>query len=151
MATATPTVSERLIRGTVALIEADGDRDLSVRRLAEASERSTMCVYTYFQGRANLLAAAHAEASAEVIASLSTATDPLAALDELARSRPRLLLWLVTAEESPTLRAQRDQVARDLLGLLPDGPAEARAALAQALGQAVLQRLTAHGAEPVSG
>lgn len=135
------TVSERLIAGTVALIEADGGRDLSVRRLAEASERSTMCVYTHFQGRANLLAAAHREAAGELWSALETTPDPRAALEQFAQQRPRLLLWLLTADAADDLVALRAELATRLLERLDDGAGRARDHLASVIGEAVLAPL----------
>lgn len=143
MASATgPTVSERLIAGTVSLIDADGGRDLSVRRLAEASERSTMCVYTYFQGRANLLVAAHRDAVDRLWAALDSAPDARTGLDAFAGEHPRLLLWLLTADDADALHPLRVDLARALLARLDDGgAAPARGELASVLGEALLAPL----------
>lgn len=70
MAKGDPTVTEQLLAGTRDLIRAEGTTDLSVRRLATASGRSTMCVYTAFGTRSKLLEAAHAQAVEEWVAQL---------------------------------------------------------------------------------
>ena len=50
-------VRERLNRGAISLIEREGCSSLGVRRLAQASDRTTMCVYTKFGSRGGLLTA----------------------------------------------------------------------------------------------
>lgn len=140
-----PTVSERLISGTLALIDAEGGGNLSARRLAEASERSTMCIYTHFQGRAALLASAHRHAADELRATIDAATDALAGVRAFAERRSRLLVWLLTADETPMLSACCAELAEELLARLaePGGRAVARDQLATAVGLAVLDPLLA--------
>lgn len=144
-----PTVSERLIGGTVALIAADGGHDLSVRRLAEASERSTMCVYTHFQGRANLLLAAHREAAQEFVAAVDAAGDPVDGLRAAARDRPTLLLWLLTVADTPALRTVGAEFAATLLSRLAAGQddSSAREVLGAIVGAAVLAPLLPDGSQ----
>lgn len=148
-----PTVAERLLSGTVSLIDADGGADLSVRRLAEASGRSTMCVYTYYQGRANLLAAAHRDASEDLLAELAASAEPSLALGTYAAEHPRMLLWLLTAEETGSLVEQRNELAAALLSRLSaqtDEPT-ARRRLAEAVGDAVLRPLLPSTAPAIAG
>ena len=56
-------VETTLRQGTLALLEAEGFGALSVRRIASASGRSTMCVYSHFGGVAHLLAAVFDDAA----------------------------------------------------------------------------------------
>ena len=97
-----PTVSEQLILGGTQLVQAEGLTDLSVRRLAEASGRSTMCVYTAFGNRRNLIAAIYRRSAEEFIAELDGLDDPLPALAghyrSYARDRPRLFHFLFEAD-----------------------------------------------------
>lgn len=140
--TTTPTVSERLIAGTLALIAQEGPRDLSVRRLAEASGRSTMCVYTYFKGRIPLLESAHRTAAADILATLDGASSPVAALREFAASKPALLLWLLSADGMTDLDTQRAEFARALIERLATENANlASEEVARIAGRALLDRL----------
>lgn len=50
-----PDVRERLVRGALDVLTDDGVEGLTVRRVAEAAGRSTMCVYTKFGSRRSLL------------------------------------------------------------------------------------------------
>lgn len=61
---ATPTVRERLRSGVLALLEESGTADLSVRRIAAASGRSTMSVYSTFGGIGPLLDTVYEDAAA---------------------------------------------------------------------------------------
>ncbi|KGM00862.1 TetR/AcrR family transcriptional regulator, partial [Cellulomonas cellasea] len=63
-------VREQLIRGALALITDEGPVDLSVRRLAKAADRTTMCVYTKFTNRQGLLEAVYQRAGEELLAHL---------------------------------------------------------------------------------
>ena len=68
-----PSVREQLVRGTLKLITDEGPSDLSVRRLAQASDRTTMCIYTKFSSRRGLLDAAYARAADELVERLARA------------------------------------------------------------------------------
>lgn len=48
-------IAERLVAGTFDLIRAEGSSALGVRRLAQAANRSPMCVYSHFGSRGKLL------------------------------------------------------------------------------------------------
>lgn len=108
-----PDVREQLIEGALRLISTEGPADLSVRRLAQAGSRSTMCVYTKFTSRQGLLQAVYERAAGELLAELA-ATDGTAALAaayrEAAAAAPGLYSFLfehaMAALELPTtLRA----------------------------------------------
>jgi len=79
-------ISEQLITGALRLITDEGPGDLSVRRLAQAGNRSTMCVYTKFGSRQGLLAAVYDRAAAEFLAVLRAAPRELTALAETYRA-----------------------------------------------------------------
>jgi len=64
-------VSERLIRGSIALIEQEGSSALGVRRLAQAADRSSMCVYSKFGSRGGLLAAVYERVASQLLSSVS--------------------------------------------------------------------------------
>ena len=105
-----PTVTRRLLTGVLDLIGREGAANLSVRRLAEASGRSTMCVYTYFGGRASLLAAAHQEAGQELIGAVERHEPGAARVHAAAdwmNAHPRLALWLFTVADPPEAAASR--------------------------------------------
>lgn len=93
-----PTVREQLIEGTIALIDHEGLRDLSVRRLAAASERTTMCVYTKFGNRAALLETVYDELAAGLLTGLRASADPASVLREFARAHPERYAFLVSTD-----------------------------------------------------
>lgn len=107
-----PTVTRRLLTGTLDLIGSDGGANLSVRRLAEASGRSTMCVYTYFGGRGSLLAAAHKEAGQELLDAVEAhaGAGRGQAAAEWMNERPQLALWLFTVTDPPEVAACRAEL-----------------------------------------
>lgn len=129
-----PTVSERLVAGGVQLIDSDGDANLSVRRLAEASGRSTMCVYTYFGGREALLAAVHDRAATEVRDALASTDAPRAALATWLAEHPRLALWLFTATIPADLDARRTDLMAAVRALLGGDSAAAQRTVATMIG-----------------
>ena len=83
-------VRERLIRGATRLIEEEGCSSLGVRRLAQASDRTTMCVYSKFGSRGGLLTAVYMRASADLLADLRDSDDPRHAYLEWAREHVQL-------------------------------------------------------------
>lgn len=72
---AAPTVREKLRAGVLALLEESGTADLSVRRIAAASGRSTMCVYSTYGGIGPLLDAVYEDAAALVREALGAAQE----------------------------------------------------------------------------
>jgi len=115
-----PTVTERLLSGTLDLIGRGGG-SLSVRGLAEASGRSTMCVYTYFGGRGALLAAAHQEAGRELLETIGRHDEPLARAHAAAtwmNEHPLLALWLFTVAEPADVTPHRSELATRARALL---------------------------------
>lgn len=78
--TPTPDVREQLITGGLRLISEAGSADLSVRHLAQAADRTTMCVYTKFGNRRGLVSALYERAAAELLALLDAPGTSLPAL-----------------------------------------------------------------------
>jgi AcrR family transcriptional regulator len=87
-------VDERLIRGAIALIDEEGSSSLGVRRLAQAADRSSMCVYSHFGSRAGLLSAVYDRVSGQLLAAVTDQKDPGSAYREWARQNPRLYALL---------------------------------------------------------
>jgi AcrR family transcriptional regulator len=87
-------VRERLIRGAITLIEQEGCSSLGVRRLAQAADRTTMCVYTKFGSRAGLLTAVYERAASGLTGTLAEADDPSMAYREWALAKPQLYALL---------------------------------------------------------
>ena len=83
-------VRERLIRGSIALIEQEGSSSLGVRRLAQAADRSSMCVYSKFGSRGGLLAAVYERVASQFLAAATSAS----AYREWARANPQLYALL---------------------------------------------------------
>ena len=81
--TSMPDVREQLITGGLRLISEAGSADLSVRHLAQAADRTTMCVYTKFGNRRGLVSALYERAAAELLAVLDA---PGASLPSLAQT-----------------------------------------------------------------
>lgn len=140
MDTATPAggaegvpIREQLRVGALAHVREQGTQDLTVRTLAKAAGRSTMCVYSKFGGRDALLDTVFDDAAAELHASLDTAS-PVAYLTSLrrwARDNPGLWQLLVTHEAGDAGSVGRRRpdllcrLQRELAGLL-GGPARTR-------------------------
>lgn len=133
-----PTVSERLIAGTLELIGTDGPSNLSVRRLADASGRSTMCVYTHFGGRDNLIDAAHGDAAQRLLERVSGVSVEAREAELIAwcNDDPVLATWALTIADPASLKDARTRLIADLAGLL--GGADANAKLARIVGFLVL-------------
>ena len=79
-------VRERLIRGSIAMIEQEGSSSLGVRRLAQAADRSSMCVYSKFGSRGGLLAAVYERVASQLL----TAATSTEAYRDWARANPQL-------------------------------------------------------------
>jgi len=79
-----PTVREQLLRGGVSHIAEHGTDELTVRRLATASGRTTMCVYSKFGSRARYLSALYEEFAAQLLAALNPQS-PQAYIESLRR------------------------------------------------------------------
>lgn len=147
MASTTPdevSVSQQLVAGGLRLVESDAAANLSVRRLAEAAQRSTMCVYTYFGGRQKLLAAMHDDGARRLLDSLRSAApaERAAALRAWAEAHPSLTLWLLTSAENDEIRAQATALQAAVLELLePAGGSngDGHGILAATVGRLVLE------------
>ncbi|MFC0627048.1 TetR/AcrR family transcriptional regulator [Kribbella deserti] len=68
-----PDIRERLLTGAAEVLVANGIEGLTVRRVAEAAGRSTMCVYTKFGSRRGLMHEVFAQAEASLAAALAKA------------------------------------------------------------------------------
>lgn len=68
-----PDIRERLLIGAAEVLVADGIEGLTVRRVAEAAGRSTMCVYTKFGSRRGLMHEVFAHAEANLAAAMEKA------------------------------------------------------------------------------
>ncbi|MGO2113231.1 MAG: TetR/AcrR family transcriptional regulator [Pseudoclavibacter sp.] len=101
------TVSERLIAGGLSLIAA-GEEEPSVRRLAEASGRSTMCVYTHFGGRQSLIRSVHERAAARFLDAVDAADDPVDGARTWLQGHPGVGLWMFAPTRQDDLRVDRD-------------------------------------------
>lgn len=92
-----PDVREQLIRGAIRLISDEGPSDLSVRRLAQAADRTTMCIYTKFAHRRGLLSAVYERTARTLLDRLDAAAgEGVAALADEYRQ---------AADEAPGLYA----------------------------------------------
>lgn len=103
-----PIVRDQLIGGVREHIRAHGLANLTVRALAAAGGRSTMCVYTQFEGRRGLLTAAYQHLAGELLGAIDS-TDPARSYLAYATAEPHLysLLFeadLTTLEVNPELR-----------------------------------------------
>lgn len=149
-----PDVREQLIRGALRLIAAEGSSDLGVRRLAQAADRTTMCVYTKFGNRQSLLAAVYERAGDQLLDQLDGARTPAQFAERYRRAvtdQPGLYEFLFEQPlralglEPGTRGALVDRVTRHLAELLgPAGEAHERAQTLWATlhGLAVLSRTT---------
>ncbi|WP_328991306.1 TetR/AcrR family transcriptional regulator [Kribbella sp. NBC_01245] len=68
-----PDIRERLLIGAADVLVADGIEGLTVRRVAEAAGRSTMCVYTKFGSRRGLMHEVFAQAETSLAAAMEKA------------------------------------------------------------------------------
>jgi len=119
-------VRERLIRGGIALIAEEGCSSLGVRRLAQASDRTTMCVYSKFGSRGGLLAAVYVRVADGLVAILESAVTAGDAYRDWARANAQLYILLF--DQPLDALDVADTARRDLIGrlvaLLPDGQNE---------------------------
>jgi AcrR family transcriptional regulator len=92
-----PEVRDQLVGGVREHVRANGVANLTVRALAAAAGRSTMCVYTRFEGRKGLLTAAYQHVAGELLAALDTA-DPARAYAAYAAAEPHLYSLLFEAD-----------------------------------------------------
>lgn len=76
-----PTVREQLMSGTLAHLSSGTASDTSVRALAAASGRSTMCVYSKFGSRSALLTAVFDDAAEQCLAALEPSGDQESMMD----------------------------------------------------------------------
>jgi AcrR family transcriptional regulator len=122
-----PDVREQLVRGALRLIAAEGTSDLGVRRLAQAGDRTTMCVYTKFGSRQGLLAAVYERAGDQLLEQLDGARTPAQFAERYRRAvtdRPGLYELLFEQPlpamglEPDTRAALVDRVTRCLARLL---------------------------------
>ncbi|MGC5627516.1 TetR/AcrR family transcriptional regulator [Georgenia sp. Z1344] len=86
-------IDESLIAGALALVATSGSAELSVRSLASAGGRSTMCVYSHFGGRGGLLTAAYARAAEGLLQAMDAAVSDATAADAAGRAREAYLAW----------------------------------------------------------
>jgi AcrR family transcriptional regulator len=103
-----PVVGDQLIEGVREHVSTHGLANLTVRVLAAAGGRSTMCVYTQFDGRKGLLTAAYQHVAGELLGAIDGA-EPARAYLAYAADEPHLysLLFeadLTTLEVHPELR-----------------------------------------------
>jgi AcrR family transcriptional regulator len=120
-----PFVAERLIRSTVGLIAEEGCRSLGVRRLAQAADRSSMCIYTKFGSRSGLLAAVYERVSSDLLAALALpgAGTPAQKYEDWALENRRLYGFLFDEPlDALDLNAEiRVRLLTDVLALLESG------------------------------
>lgn len=144
-----PDVRERLIRGTFEVLAADGTDGLTVRRIAEAAGRSTMCVYSKFGNRRRLLQEVYHRAADELAQALGSR--PRAPLDlalgyrRFARRHPERYALLFEHALGPLElppSARQDAVRQVVDALAANGvdPARGHAAWAAMHGLLVLER-----------
>lgn len=137
-----PTVREQLVGGVREHVRTHGLSNLTVRALAAAAGRSTMCVYTRFDGRQGLLTASYHHLAEELLGLLNNGTDPAVAYRAYALAEPRLYSLLFEADLEildidPGLR--RDLLLAVIERLGRDGPE----VWARLHGRICLDRLTA--------
>lgn len=149
-----PDVREQLIRGSLRLIASEGSSDLGVRRLAQAADRTTMCVYTKFGSRQSLLAAVYERAGDQLLEQLDGARTPAQFAERYRRAvtdQPGMYEFLFEQPlpamglEPATRGALVEQVTRRLQKLLAPPDADGAHARAQTMwatlhGLAVLSR-----------
>lgn len=118
-----PVVRDQLIEGAREHIRAHGLGNLTVRALAAAGSRSTMCVYTSFDGRKGLLTAVYQHVAGELLGALGSG-DPEGSYLAYGAAEPTLysLLFEVdlgTLDVDPELRRNLLLAVIERLG--PDG------------------------------
>lgn len=89
-------IREKLIVGGLDLVDSDGTEALSVRRLAQAAGRTSMCVYSKFGSRGGLLMAMYDRVARELMTAL--AVDPAADLEKWANANHERYAFLFDAE-----------------------------------------------------
>lgn len=138
---AAPTVREQLILGATELLDTEGLGDLSVRRLATAAGRTTMCVYSKYGSRGALLQAVYDQLGAELLDRLQRLADPEEELSTVARETPHRYAFLIGTD--PALLGldpgPRGTFLEQLVQVLGRGDADAgRAAFSRVHGAVVL-------------
>jgi AcrR family transcriptional regulator len=146
-----PDIRERLLAGAADVLVTDGIDGLTVRRVAEAAGRSTMCVYTKFGSRRGLIQGVFTQAETDLAAVLRKAkpirgNNPLgvaSAYRRFARQHPAAYALLfehpigaLDLDES----ARRDAIARVVALLAEAGANEPVAALATMHGLITIER-----------
>lgn len=132
-------VREKLILGGLDLIDREGTDALSVRKLAQAAERTSMCVYTKFGSRGGLLMAVYERTARELLAAFEGAP---ADIERWAEAHPERYAFLFDAPLQPLgvdpslRRGLLDDVIRGL-----GGDAEAERAWCAAHGRIALARI----------
>lgn len=123
------TVTEQLLRGVRDHIREHGADELSVRTLATAAGRSTMCIYTAFGSRTKLLAGVQARVAEELVAALRgpvTCASIAERYAAWAREEPGLFDFVLGTGPAtdPELRAQLLRQVLDIWGQCPGGDAD---------------------------
>lgn len=138
-------VRERLIRGAIALIEQEGCSSLGVRRLAQAADRTTMCVYTKFGSRAGLLTAVYERVADGLTGILAESDDPSAAYRDWAFANRELygLLFDQPLDALGVPEASRRAVLEEIVGLLSRGAASGAERWMALHGEASFSRIAA--------
>lgn len=119
MAEERATIREQLIAGGVEHVRTKGTTDLSVRALAGAGNRSTMCVYSKFGSRDALVDAIYEQAAAELVEAVETDDQAAFArsLRDFAGKNPGI--WELLMRAVPGVdRTRREELMRRLAGLL---------------------------------
>lgn len=140
---AAPTVREQLLSGGVDLIDREGLGDLSVRRLATAAGRTTMCVYSKYGSRGALLQAVYDQLGVDLLDRLQESADREGELSAVARETPHRYAFLIGTD--PALLGldpgPRGAFLDRLVQVLGRGDANAgRAAFSRVHGAVVLGR-----------
>jgi AcrR family transcriptional regulator len=153
-ATDEPDVRERLIQGTFDVLANDGTEGLTVRRIAEAAGRSTMCVYSKFGNRRRLLQEVYHRAAAALSDALARAKPADGALGvalayrRFARSHPERYALLFEHPLGPLELppAVRQDAIRQVADALTDaGGGQSYATWATMHGLVVLERTWSPG------
>lgn len=140
--TRAPTVREQLVAGAIMLIDTQGLLDLSVRRLATAGGRTTMCVYSKFGNRAGLLGAVYDRLASDLNDLLAAAADPVEELSAYSARHPQRYLLLIGTDPllvglDPAPRANLLEMVVSTLG--HGDPLAGEAHFARVHGEAVLR------------
>lgn len=117
-----PTVTERLMVGARSLLADEGVGALTARGVAAASGRSTMCVYTAFGSVSRMVETLFEQVSAECVAAVSGAANPVRGYLDWASENPRAyhLLFELDLAGSGIEPAQRRDVVAQVQALLRD-------------------------------